>query len=170
MSGHVPARNRNLSQTSRTVPIPNPNPPIPVFLNKENVTAQPRPARRNIMNSKSNLNLNRNDSLSQSKSKPVNVHHISSANTLNRNGRVAVTNGELLALARGKPLKRASVSHFRDGDTGAISRLLQHRTQLESDLFKLPTNPRSLEQRKKKQHLEQTIREIESQIDALKRR
>merc|ERR1719410_2647213 len=72
---------------------------------------------------------------------------------------------DIMELARGKPLySRQNSMNSRgslDENKRQIGVLLEERQKFETELFKLPTNPRSLGQRKKKQHLEAAIVGIE---------
>merc|ERR1712129_483265 len=81
---------------------------------------------------------------------------------------------DILSIARGTPFFGAkeggnrprSASNKKDNEQ--ISALLKQQRRLETEIFKLPTNPRSLTQRKRKQSLEADINGIERQIVALK--
>merc|ERR1740123_2219762 len=77
-----------------------------------------------------------------------------------------------MELARGKPFYSRQSSANSNGMQDSKKKivvLLEEKSKLETELFKLPTNPRSLGQRKKKQHLEAAILGIETQIDSIKR-
>merc|ERR1712176_411230 len=79
---------------------------------------------------------------------------------------------DMMELARGKPFysrQSGANSNGMQDSKKQIVVLLEERSKLETELFKLPTNPRSLGQRKKKQRLEAAILGIETQIDSIKR-
>lgn len=83
----------------------------------------------------------------------------------------------MMDLARGKPFKPGHSVPTQALPCGIarapameqIKILLSEKTRLETELFKLPTNPRSLQQRKRKQSLEKTIQTLEANLAEAKK-
>merc|ERR1719495_1171004 len=72
------------------------------------------------------------------------------------------SDSDIMNIARGTPFygsnggNRVSASSSKQ-DNEQLSALLKQQQMIETELFKLPTNPRSLTQRKRKQSLESDI-------------
>eukprot|EP01084_Bolivina_argentea_P180483 311811_1 len=72
---------------------------------------------------------------------------------------------DIMNLARGKPFQnqRNSFKGITANNREQLTALKQQRQTIESQLFKLPTKPRSLEQRKRKHSLESALHGIETE-------